>query len=64
MSVSMPNTEPKKEKEMEETGFCQKYQEEVPLSEGCRHPKDYCPYRQACFLYFLSKEKGRENPSH
>jgi len=49
-----------------EKGFCQKFQEEVPFAEGCRHPRDYCPYRQACMLYMVWKEKKKkgEDPSH
>lgn len=43
-----------------ETGFCLKFQEEVPLEEGCRHPRDYCPHRTACFLYLIWKEKHQE----
>ena len=50
----------------EEKGYCQKFQEEVPLSEGCRHPKDYCPHRASCFLYLIRKEKkkGYENTAY
>ncbi len=59
----MPNTEPEtpnREEEMD-TGFCLKFQEEVPLEEGCRHPKDYCPHRTACLLNLVLKEKRRRN---
>ncbi len=57
---------------MEEKGFCMKYQEEVPLSGGCRHPHDYCPHRSGCMLYLIWKEEHRgregenrgEDPSH
>ncbi|MBA2847906.1 hypothetical protein G4V39_06310 [Thermosulfuriphilus ammonigenes] len=48
-----------KNKNSVEMGFCQKFSEEIPLNEGCRHPKDYCPHRQACMLYFLFKEKKK-----
>ncbi|WP_297055652.1 hypothetical protein [Thermosulfurimonas sp.] len=49
-----------------------KYQEEVPLSGGCRHPHDYCPHRSGCMLYLIWKEEHRgregenrgEDPSH
>ncbi len=44
----------------EETGFCAKDNEYVPLEEGCRHPQDYCPHRQSCLIYFFQKEKERE----
>ncbi len=40
--------------------LCFKYQEEQRIEEGCKHPKDYCPYRQSCLIYFYSKEKKQE----
>ncbi len=46
--------------EMEEVGYCAKFQEEVPLEEGCRHPRDYCPHRKACMLFLIWKEKNRD----
>lgn len=54
----MPNTG--RDETNMETGFCLKFQEEVPLEEGCRHPRDYCPHRTACFLYLIWKEKHQE----
>ncbi len=37
-------------------GYCQKDARETPLDKGCRHPKDYCQFRQACMIHFLEKE--------
>ncbi len=48
------------EKEKKNEAICMKYQEEQSLEEGCKHPKDYCPYRQSCLIYFYSKEKSRD----
>ncbi|NDY43067.1 hypothetical protein G3N55_09455 [Dissulfurirhabdus thermomarina] len=45
-------------------GFCQKDNREVPLDEGCRHPKDYCQYRQACIVHFHERERAREREDH
>ncbi len=45
---------------MEDKGYCQKDGREVPLREGCRHPTDYCQFRQACMIHFLEQERRRE----
>ncbi len=44
---------------MEEKGFCQKDSMEWALEKGCRHPSDYCQFRQACMIHFLEKERRR-----
>ncbi len=40
-------------------GFCQKDNVMVELDKGCRHPKDYCQYRQACMVHFHELERRR-----
>jgi len=44
---------------MQENGFCQKDNVEIPLDGGCRHPGDYCQFRQACMVHFLEKENKK-----
>jgi hypothetical protein len=44
---------------MEEESFCQKDNRPLPLKRGCVHPKDFCPYRQACIVHYLEQEKAR-----
>ncbi|MDA8163075.1 MAG: hypothetical protein M0022_09280 [Desulfobacteraceae bacterium] len=44
---------------MEMQGFCQKDNRETALSRGCLHPKDYCPYRQSCMIYYLVREQAK-----
>ncbi len=46
---------------MQETGFCQKDNIETPMDKGCRHPLDYCQYRQACIVHFLEKESTKKS---
>ncbi len=43
-----------------DSGYCQKDAKEVPLDRGCRHPKDYCQFRQACMIHFLQKEREQK----
>ena len=40
---------------------CEKYQQKM-LEEGayCHHPQDYCKFRSACFIQFMSKENRAE----
>ncbi len=45
-----------KEKEGLTEAFCAKYNETQFLEEGCKHPNDYCPYRNSCLIYFYTKE--------
>ncbi len=40
-------------------GFCQKDNKEVDADKGCCHPKDYCPYRQACMIHYMEQERKR-----
>ena len=44
-------------------GFCQKDNIAVDLEKGCRHPNDYCQYRQACMIHFheLEQRRSRNN---
>lgn len=39
---------------------CEKYKEKM-LAEGacCRHPDEYCKFRSACIIHFISKESAR-----
>ena len=43
-------------KESEELVYCAKYQVYQKLEEGCKHPKEYCPYRQTCPLHLFNKD--------
>jgi hypothetical protein len=43
-----------------DSGFCAKDNVESPLDKGCRHPDDYCQYRQSCMIHFLDQEKRRD----
>lgn len=49
--------EEKKEKEKEEKEeklWCEYYKEFV---KNCKRPDSYCPYRESCMVYFLTKNK-------
>lgn len=38
--------------------LCEKYKEEFERDDAvCRHPEDYCKFRSACIIHFLSLEK-------
>jgi len=41
---------------------CEKYKEKME-AEGayCRHPGEYCKFRNACMIHFLSKESRRQS---
>ena len=41
--------------------ICEKYKEKMK-AEGafCRHPGEYCKFRNACMIHFLSKESKRQ----
>lgn len=43
--------------------LCEKYQEKVLAEKAvCRRPKEYCKFRSACLIHFLTREKtGAEN---
>ncbi|OCC14372.1 hypothetical protein DBT_2245 [Dissulfuribacter thermophilus] len=45
---------------MQEIGFCQKDNCDAQISKGCRHPHDYCQFRQSCIIYFLEKEESKK----
>jgi hypothetical protein len=45
-------------------GFCQKENRESDISKGCLHPKDYCPFRQACIIHYFSREKAGDKQKH
>ncbi len=49
--------EKKKKNEEEELVYCEKYKEYVKLSEGCKHPKDYCAFREKCLIHLYGKFK-------
>ncbi len=37
--------------------FCEKYNEEVPVEKAfCSHPTEYCKFRTACIIHFMSDE--------
>ena len=41
--------------------ICEKYKEEMLQQEAvCRHPNEYCKFRSACLIQFISKENKRE----
>ncbi|NPA40310.1 MAG: hypothetical protein GXO57_07705 [Thermodesulfobacteria bacterium] len=46
----------KEGKEEEELVLCMKYQEYQRIEEGCKHPKEYCPYRQTCPIQLFGKD--------
>ena len=56
------------EKENFNEVFCAKYNEPQKLEEGCKHPNDYCQYRQSCLIYFYEQEnrkkKTKEENAH
>ena len=45
--------------------LCEKYKEEMSQKEAvCSHPNEYCKFRSACLIHFVSREnlkEGREN---
>ncbi len=46
---------------------CIKYGEKIDSAEAaCRHPGDYCQYRQSCMIQFMERENkavGKESGS-
>ncbi|WP_417909460.1 RNA polymerase II-associated protein [Candidatus Electronema sp. PJ] len=37
---------------------CTKYKEKMDAAQAlCKHPHDYCQYRQSCLIQFLEREK-------
>lgn len=41
---------------------CEKYKEKItPENPRCRHPKEYCKFRTACIVHFMSSEDGPES---
>lgn len=42
--------------------ICEKYKEKMKAEEACcRHPGEYCKFRNACMIHFLSKETRRRS---
>jgi len=41
--------------------FCAKDNREVDISKGCRHPHDYCKFRQSCIIHLLDQERKRKD---
>ena len=38
---------------------CEKYKEKVDSEEAvCRRPTEYCKFRNACLIHFLTREKA------
>ncbi|MFA6284696.1 MAG: hypothetical protein WC633_11180 [Desulfurivibrionaceae bacterium] len=38
---------------------CEKYKEKVDSRKAvCRRPTEYCKFRSACLIHFLSREKA------
>ncbi len=43
---------------------CEKYKETMAADQArCRHAQEYCKFRSACMIHFLSQEKGRSGES-
>jgi len=41
--------------------ICDKFKESMDSeSAECRHPNDYCQVRTSCMIYFMEKERKRE----
>ena len=39
--------------------FCEKYKETIAAENPfCRHPKEYCKFRTACIIHFMSDNHG------
>jgi len=49
-------SEKEKKEEKEDQVYCMKYQEYQKLEEGCKHPKEYCPYRESCPIHLFGKD--------
>ncbi len=45
---------------MKKQGFCQKDNKPIDMDRGCIHPKDYCPFRSACIVFYEEKERRRK----
>ena len=44
--------------------ICEKYNEKMKADEAsCRHPGEYCKFRNACMIQFLAKESKRQPDS-
>ncbi len=49
---------------MKKQGFCQKDNRSIDTDRGCIHPNDFCPFRKACIVYYMEKErKNKEKKS-
>ncbi len=45
--------------------ICEKYREEMTVAQAiCRHPGEYCKFRSACLIHFITKEKKLENENN
>lgn len=43
---------------------CEKYKETMKSEEAvCRHPGEYCKFRNACIIHFMGKESKRQSDS-
>lgn len=41
--------------------LCEKYREKEDSETAvCRRPKEYCKFRSACLIHFLSRQKAGE----
>lgn len=41
--------------------FCEKYKKKMAVEGAvCQHPKEYCKFRTACIVNFMSSETGEE----
>ncbi|WP_156955584.1 hypothetical protein [Thermodesulfobacterium hydrogeniphilum] len=47
----------KQKEEQAELAYCEKYREYVKLTDGCKHPKEYCAFREKCLIYLYKKFK-------
>jgi hypothetical protein len=40
---------------------CEKYKEKLKNGEAiCSHPEEYCKFREACIINFMTRELARE----
>lgn len=53
---NLSNNNPKKEIKL----YCEYFQEQRTLKEGCKNLKEYCPYKNQCLIYFYFTAKEVE----
>ncbi|MDT8335337.1 MAG: phosphoribosyl-AMP cyclohydrolase [Desulfurivibrionaceae bacterium] len=40
--------------------FCEKYKKKLGREKGCTHLEEYCKFREACIVNFMTRERQRE----